>query len=97
MSVPEEAMNINLQDLKNWETAPFNLRILKENDITFTITATDSKDKKSFFKNLSLAIKSGLSEKDALNALTTIPAKLIGVENILGTLEKGKIANFFIF
>ena len=96
VSIPEEAMNINLQDLKNWETAPFNLRILKENDITFTITATDSKDKKSFFKNLSLAIKSGLSEKDALNALTTIPAKLIGVENILGTLEKGKIANFFI-
>ncbi len=96
VSVPEEAMNINLQDLKNWETAPFNLRILKENGITFTITATDSKDKKSFFKNLRLAIKSGLSEKDALNALTTIPAKLIGAENILGTLEKGKIANFLI-
>ena len=96
VSVPEEAMNINLQDLKNWETAPFNLRILKENGITFAITATDSKDKKSFFKNLRLAIKSGLSEKDALNALTTIPAKLIGAENILGTLEKGKIANFLI-
>lgn len=96
VSVPEEAMNINLQDLKNWETAPFNLKILKENGITFAITATDSKDKKSFFKNLRLAIKSGLSEKDALNALTTIPAKLIGAENILGTLEKGKIANFLI-
>ena len=96
VSVPEEAMNINLQDLKNWETAPFNLKILKENGITFAITATDSKDKKSFFKNLRLAIKSGLSEKEALNALTTIPAKLIGAENILGTLEKGKIANFLI-
>src|SRR6185295_13895954 len=53
-------------------------------------------DKKSFRKNLRLALDRGLSEDDALAALTTVPAKLCGVEKQLGTIEKGKIANLTI-
>ena len=34
----------------------------------------------------------GLPEKAALAALTTNPAKLCGIENSVGTLEKGKVA-----
>ena len=32
-------------------------------------------------------------DPDALAALTTVPAKLCGVEKQLGTIEAGKIAN----
>ena len=93
---PEEAMGINLSNLKNWETAPFNLKILAENDITFSITASEIKNKSDFIKNLRLAVSKGLSQSNALDALTITPAKLIGVSNKLGTLEKNKIANFII-
>jgi len=34
----------------------------------------------------------GLSEADAIAALTTVPAKLCGVEQQLGTIEAGKLA-----
>ena len=44
-------------------------------------------------KNLSRMIKAGLSEDQALAALTIDAAELLGVSNILGSLEKGKIAN----
>ena len=93
---PEEAMGINLSNLKNWETAPFNLKILEENNITFSITASEIKNNSDFIKNLRLAVSKGLSQSNALDALTITPAKLIGVSNKLGTLEKNKIANFII-
>jgi len=93
---PEEAMEINLSNLKNWETAPFNLKILQENNITFSITASEIKNKADFIKNLRLAVSKGFSENNALDALTITPAKLIGVSDKLGTLEKNKIANFII-
>ena len=92
----DEALSINLSDLKKWETAPFNPRILQENNITFTITSSGTKNKTEFLKNLKLAVNKGLSKSDALSSLTTTPAKLIGIEDKLGTIEKGKIANFLI-
>jgi imidazolonepropionase-like amidohydrolase len=46
--------------------------------------------------NLAKMIKSGLSEQAALTALTTSPAALLGVSNLVGTVEEGKLANIFI-
>src|SRR3546814_10104776 len=46
--------------------------------------------------NLRDAIAFGLSSEQALRSLTEVPASLIGMENELGTLEAGKIANFMI-
>ena len=41
--------------------------------------------------------KSGLTEGDILEALTTIPARYIGEEKNIGSIEKGKYANFIVF
>ena len=47
-------------------------------------------------KNIRKAIKNGLSEKTALNALTIIPAKSIGLEDKIGLLDNNYLANFLI-
>lgn len=47
-------------------------------------------------KNIKKMVKYGLSEKKALEALTTYPAGLFGVLSQTGTVEKGKIANLVI-
>jgi hypothetical protein len=47
-------------------------------------------------KNIRKMMDHGLSEKAALAALTTYPASLLGVSNIAGTVEKGKIANLIL-
>jgi imidazolonepropionase-like amidohydrolase len=93
---PYNTLNLNYSDVKNWELAPYNLGIVAKNQIDFSITTADLKDKKTFFTNLRKAIKSGLSETDALKALTYSPANLIDGYNLIGSLEKGKLANFII-
>jgi imidazolonepropionase-like amidohydrolase len=49
-----------------------------------------------FHKNLLKSISRGLTEEDALAALTINPAKICGISAFTGTLDAGKMANFFI-
>ncbi|MBT1704966.1 amidohydrolase family protein [Chryseosolibacter indicus] len=46
--------------------------------------------------NLRKMIASGLTEDDALAALTTSPAQLLGLSDRLGSVDQGKIANLVI-
>ncbi|MEC7863561.1 MAG: amidohydrolase family protein, partial [Bacteroidota bacterium] len=96
VSNPETTDWISLQKLKNWEAAPYNPALLAQNEIEFCITSADLKNSKDFLKKLRIAITKGLSKEDALAALTTTPAHLVGANNIVGTLEAGMLANFII-
>ena len=96
VSNPEKAEWISLHKLKDWETAPYNPAILAKNGIEFCITSSGIDKENDFIKNLRLAIKKGLSKQDALAALTSTPAQLIAMEDKIGSLESGKLANFFI-
>jgi imidazolonepropionase-like amidohydrolase len=53
-------------------------------------------ERKNFRKNLRMALDRGLTEADALAGLTTVPAKICGAENDLGTIEKGRLANLTV-
>ncbi len=92
---PFDAKNVTLNEMKHWELAPHNAGRLAKANIEFALTTHTLKDKKAFSKNLGKAIKNGLSHEDALKALTHTPAKLIGAKEV-GSLERGKIANFII-
>lgn len=93
---PYDAEQVSLTELKHWEMAPVNLSALETNFIQFCITSSDLKDKNQFLPNVRKAIKYGLSEKTALKALTINPATFIGVQDKIGSLKPGMIANFFI-
>lgn len=44
-----------------------------------------------------IAMKNGLSEKDALKAITINPARHLGIENRVGSIEVGKDADILVF
>jgi len=69
--------------------------ILDKSNIPFSISLTDVKTA-DIQKNLRRLIESGLSEDKALAALTTNPARLLGISSIAGTIEKGKVANLIV-
>ncbi|MBT1687880.1 amidohydrolase family protein [Dawidia soli] len=46
--------------------------------------------------NLRKIIKAGLTEDQALAALTTTPAQLLGVSDMLGSVDAGKVANLVV-
>lgn len=94
---PLDALNINLSDMKHWELAPTNPATLEKNGIAFALTSSGLRNRATdFMPNLRTAIKYGLSKQQALAALTTVPAQLLRVADKIGTLEKGKIANFLV-
>jgi imidazolonepropionase-like amidohydrolase len=82
--------------MMHWEDAPFNLYFISKKNIPFAITYQGCKTSAEFFTNLRKAIKCGLDSTLALKALTTVPAKMLNMENEIGTLQKGKLANFII-
>ena len=94
VSDPFDAEYVSLSSMKHWELAPSNPAILAENEIPFALSATANP--KMFWKNVRKSIQYGLDPKTALAALTSIPAEFLNLEDEMGTLEKGKMANFFV-
>ena len=93
---PYDAMLIDMAQLKHWELAPTNPAAVANAGIPMAITFDGLKSDKEFWANLRKAIEYGLSESDALKALTTTPAAMMKASDMLGSLDKGKIANFIV-
>ena len=87
---------VTLDNLRSWDWAAENPALLRQQKLDIALTTYSLADKKVFRKNVKAAMERGLSEDDALAALTTIPAKLCGMDKQLGTIEPGKIANLTI-
>jgi imidazolonepropionase-like amidohydrolase len=91
-----DARNISYAQMKNWELAPTNPAALEKAGVRFALTTNGLTNARDFWANLRTAITNGLSEKQALMSLTEIPAAMLGVSDKVGTLAKGKLANFII-
>ncbi|RNC80455.1 MAG: hypothetical protein ED559_01180 [Phycisphaera sp.] len=87
-----KADSVDLSTMMIWEQAPTNARRLIEAGVTTAITSSKSRKRGKFFGNLHQAIEAGLSKDDALAMVTTVPADLLGVGDVLGTIEAGKPA-----
>lgn len=93
---PYLANQLSLEEMREWNQAPANLKMLSENKVPFTLTTHSIDAEKDFKSNLLKAIEYGLSKEAALAALTTVPAKTIGHEGKIGVIKEGAWANFLI-
>jgi len=96
MEDPLLARSVSLEDMREWNQAPSNPKVLADNNITFALTTHNLKKPETFKTQLLKAITYGLDKTKALEALTTIPAAIIGKSNELGQLKPGAYANFLI-
>lgn len=87
---------VPFETLRAWDHAPGNAALLRREGIEIALTTHGLAKRSSFRANARLAVARGLSTEDALAALTTIPAKLCGVADHLGTIEPGKLANLTV-
>lgn len=76
---------------KHWAQAAS----MEKAGVTFGFSTLDVKSK-DLKANLRKMIENGLSENTALAALTTIPAEMLGVSDMLGAVATGKIANLVV-
>ncbi|MEZ4809134.1 MAG: amidohydrolase family protein [Allomuricauda sp.] len=96
VSNPYEAHYVSLKDMRHWNLAPSNPKALEDNNIQFSITLHDLKSPSDFKSKLLKAISYGLSKAKALEALTTVPAGILGKSDQIGSLQIGRQANFLI-
>ncbi|MGB2869437.1 MAG: amidohydrolase family protein, partial [Bacteroidota bacterium] len=96
VATPEDALNVSLDELRDWDAAPENAGRLEKAGVLIALSAAELKDAGTFLAQARKAIERGLSSDGALAALTTNPARWIGVDNQYGTLDKGKTANIVI-
>ncbi|HVK59041.1 MAG TPA: amidohydrolase family protein, partial [Candidatus Kapabacteria bacterium] len=96
--LPEESdwEDVSLDNLRAWDWAPENAALLRREKRQVALTLYGMAERKHFRRNLRWAMDRGLSEADALAGLTIVPASLCGAEGDMGTIEKGKVANFTI-
>lgn len=96
VSNPYQAKYVSLEDMRYWNQAPLNAKIMADKGISFSFTMHDSKSSKKFKENILKTITYGLSKTKALEALTTAPAAILGKSNQIGSLQTGSYANFLI-
>lgn len=89
---------------QRWEPHDSNYHtaaVLAEKGILFTFDSggygPGSRDVRNITRPAAISVAHGLSEKQALEALTINPAKILGIADEVGSLEKGKIANIAIW
>ena len=95
VSNPYQAAYVSLQDMRRWNQAPANPKIMAENNIAFAFTTLDLKSPKDILARIQKAIEYGLSPEKALEALTSVPAQILR-NNRIGNLNRGSMANFII-
>ena len=82
-----------IRDLYYRRMAPGSALRLAEAGVPFAFYSAGLSSTSDFFKGVRAAIDAGLSNEEALVALSSGPAAIFGVEGSLGTIEAGKIAN----
>jgi len=71
-------------------------RVLYEKKVRFCFSSTGLPSPGDALPNLATLVKQGLPAEAALAALTTVPAKLFGLDTTHGTVEKGKAATLTV-
>jgi imidazolonepropionase-like amidohydrolase len=87
---------LELEDMREWNQKPSNPKALADNSVNFVFTTNGLKSPKELKPNLLIALNYGLDKTKALEALTVVPAKVLGKSNTLGSLKNGAYANFLI-
>jgi len=92
----EDDLTVSLQDLRHWDRAPHNPAALLGAGVPVAFTSHGLDDAKEIHPNLARALGDGLTPEQALAALTTTPAELLGIADRAGTVEAGKMANLVV-
>lgn len=96
LNTESELADATLQSLMHWRLAPSNPARLEQAGVDFVLTTDGLSKPTELLAKLRAAVAAGLSERRAIDALTSEPARLLGIEHLAGSLAVGKLANILI-
>jgi imidazolonepropionase-like amidohydrolase len=72
-------------------------RVFREKNVVFALQSNPLEiHARSLFYQGMQAMNGGLSPEEALRAVTIVPAQFLGVDKLIGSLDKGKLASFAV-
>jgi hypothetical protein len=72
-------------------------RVFHEKGIAFALISYPGRvHTRSLSYQAMRALASGLSSDDVLKAVTIVPARMLGADDLIGSIEKGKLASFVV-
>ena len=89
-------LETGLEDMQGVLRAPRLPAALDAADVEFAFVTLGMENPREFSENLAAVVEAGLARDAALAALTTTPAKLLGLSRVAGTIEPGKAANLLV-
>jgi imidazolonepropionase-like amidohydrolase len=91
-----EWLDVPLERLRRMDRAASNPKWLRDAGLTFSFTTAGLDDPEDFSRRVRETMARGLSAEDALAAVTTAPARQLGLADRLGTVEAGKMADLAV-
>lgn len=91
----EEREEQPLRLIRERQLAPTSPSVLAKSGVLFALVSGPAKTGE-YIGGIRKAIENGLSSDDALRATTINPARILGVDRQLGSIERGKIANLVV-
>jgi imidazolonepropionase-like amidohydrolase len=88
-----EPLDVRRERIRQWEDQVHNVRTLIDGGVQVALTTRDGDSPGKLMSRLAEAIELGLDADDALAALTTAPASILGVDSELGEISSGHLAN----
>ncbi|QQS47946.1 MAG: amidohydrolase family protein [Acidobacteriota bacterium] len=86
----------SLSTLRERAEAPKAAAALQKSGVNFAFQSGGLTRPQDYLANARRAIEAGLPKDEAIKALTIYPARIFGVGEQLGSIEKGKIANLVL-
>ena len=97
VETPDKAADVALSTLQHWELAPSNAARLTAQGVPVAFTTAGLRAPDTQFWNaVRLAVRRGLAPASALAAVTTVPAQVLGVADLVGTIAPGKLGHLVV-
>lgn len=93
---PDDVLAMGLREMQATVRAPGLPAALTDAGVEFAFVTAGMKSVRKFSENLAAVVETGFTADAALAALTTTPARLLGLDRALGTIEVGKQANILV-
>ncbi len=90
------ALSIPANDADRYDKAYANPGLLRVAGVEVALRTGDAANVRNLPFNAGFAAAYGMGREEALRAVTIVPARIFGVDSLLGSLEAGKQATLFI-
>ena len=96
VQTPHAIDAVPLSELEKWALAPTNLSELLRAGVPTAVSTVRLKDVSDFAKAARRTTECGTTEDELLAALTTHPARMLGMSGIAGEVRAGRMANLVV-